>query len=100
MNFFMEKEKKKKQSKKRGRKDRLQSMVEDFQSRWKGHQGMKMEKEKEIFPQRSKGGKPRSSRCPDVFTAFLPGLSLLGTFSADDPSSEHMGTRTLPGGSS
>lgn len=49
-------------------------------------------------PRRSEAGKPRLSRCPDVLSAFLPGFCLLGTFPADDPNSEQMGTRTLPWG--
>lgn len=64
-------------------------MVKDFQSRWKGHQGMKMEKEKEIFPQRSKGGSqdpagvqtcslPSSLGCPclEPFLQMIPAQSI------------------------
>lgn len=54
---------------------------------------MKIEKEKETCPQQKQRGKVHPSRCPDVFTTFLPGFGLLGTFCADDPSSEQTGTR-------
>ena len=79
-----------------GREDRRRSLVKGFESRWRGHQGVQLEKEK-IFPHKKQTEEAKTQQVCRCVHGLPPWALPDGTFPADDPSSEPMEARTLPG---